>query len=49
MFIKRIDAKVDAPILWPPDVMSLLNGKDPDSEKDWKQKEKGAAEEKMIR
>ena len=34
MFIKRTDAKVDAPILWPPDVTSLLNGKDPDSEKD---------------
>ena len=28
---------------------SWLTGKDPDAEKDWRQKEKGAAEDEMIR
>ena len=28
------DADAEAPILWPPDVKSLLIGKDPDAEKD---------------
>ena len=32
--IGRTDAEVEAPILWPPDVMSQLIGKDPDAEKD---------------
>ena len=27
--------------LWPPDVKSLLTGKDPDAGKDWRQEEKG--------
>ena len=48
IFIERTDTKPDAPILWSPDVESLLNGKDPDIEQDWRQKEKGEAEEKMI-
>ena len=38
----------EAPILWPPDVESWLNGKDPDAGKDWKQEEKGTAEEEMV-
>ena len=42
------DAEVEAPILWPPNAKSQLNGKDPDAEKDWKQKEKGAAEVEMV-
>ena len=29
VFIGRTDAEADAPILWPPDVKSLLIGKDP--------------------
>ena len=29
-----IDAKVEALVLWPPDVKSSLTGKDPDTEKD---------------
>ena len=45
-FIGRTD--VEAPILWPPDVKSWLIGKDPDAEKDWKQKEKGVAEDEMV-
>ena len=35
--------------LWPPDAKSWLIGKDPDSDQDWRQKEKGAAEDKMVR
>ena len=42
----RTDAK--APILCPPDVNSLLTGKDPDAGKDWKQKEKRATEDEMV-
>ena len=45
----RIDAEAEAPILWPPDAKSQLNGKDPDAGKDWRQKEKGAAEDEMVR
>ena len=49
MFIGRTDAEVEAPILWPPVAKSWLIGKDPDPGKDWRQKEKGAAEEEMVR
>ena len=45
----RIVTKAEAQILWPPDVKSQLAGKDPDAAKDWRQKEKGAAENKMVR
>ena len=48
MFIGRTDAEAEAPILWPPDVMSRLIGKDPDVGKDWGQKEKGAKENEMV-
>ena len=40
MFIERIDAEAETPILWPPDVKSLFTGKDPDAGKDQGQKEK---------
>ena len=36
-------------IFWPPDAKSQLMGKDPDAGKDWGQKEKGAAEDEMVR
>ena len=49
MFIGRTDAEAEAPILWPPDVKSQLTEKYPDAGKDWRQKEKGVAEDKMIR
>ena len=50
IFIGRIDAEAEAPVLWPPDAKSWFNGKDPDdARKDWRQKEKGAAEDKMVR
>jgi len=47
IFIERTDA--EAPILWPPDAKSRLIGKDPDAEKDLRQKEKGAGEDKTVR
>ena len=47
IFIGRTDA--EAPILWPSDVKSWLIGKDPDAEKDWRQKEKRVAEDEMVR
>ena len=34
MFIRRTDAKAEAPTLWLPDVKSQLIGKDPDAGKD---------------
>ena len=49
IYIGRIDAEAEAPLLWPPDVKSQLTGKDPDVGKDWRQEEKGVAEDKMFR
>ena len=49
IFIGRTDAEAEAPILWPPDVKTRLFGKDPDAGKDWRQKEKRAAEDEMVR
>ena len=45
----RTDAEAEAPILWPPDMKTQLIRKDPDAGKDWKQKEKGVAEDEMVR
>ena len=39
----------EAPIFLPLDVKSWLIRKDPDAGKDWKQKEKGAAEDELVR
>ena len=39
--IGRTDAEVEAPILWPPDVRSQLNGRSPDARKDRGQEQKG--------
>ena len=49
IFTGRTDAEAEAPILWPPDVRSRLTGEAPDAGKDWRQKEKGAAEDEMVR
>ena len=49
IFNVKIDAEAGAPILWPPDAKSWLTGKDPDAEKGWGQKEKGVAEDEMVR
>ena len=48
IFIGRIDAKAEAPILWPPDVKSWLIWKDPDARKGWGQEEKGTTEDEMV-
>ena len=47
VFIWRTDA--EALILWPPDAKSWLIGKDSDAGKDWRQKEKRAVEDEMVR
>ena len=48
IFIWRTDAEAEAPILWPPDEKNWLTRKDPDAEKDWRQKEKGMTEDETI-
>ena len=49
MFTGRTVAEAEASVLWPPDVKSRLLEKDPDAGKDQRQKEKGAAEDEMVR
>ena len=48
IFIGRIDAEAETPILWPPDAKNWLLGKDPDAGKDWSQEEKGTREYEMV-
>ena len=40
--------EAETPILWPPDAKSWLTGKDLDAWKDWRQEEKGMAEDEMV-
>ena len=40
VFTGRTDAETETPILWPPDVKNWLIWRDPDTGKDWRQKEK---------
>ena len=47
-FFGRNDAKAETPVLWPPHAKSWLIGKDPDAGRDWKQEEKGTAEDEMA-
>ena len=47
IFIGRTDPEF--PILWPLDVKSQLNAKDPDLGKDWGQEEKRVTEDEVIR
>ena len=49
IFIGRTDAEAEASILWPPDVKSWLTWKDPDAGTDWRQTEKVAAEDEMVK
>ena len=44
--IERTDA--EAPILWPPDMMSWHIGKDPHAGKGWGKEEKGAIKDEML-
>ena len=43
IFNGRTEAEAETPILWPPDVKNWLLRKDPEAEKDWRQK--GTTEE----
>ena len=47
ILIGRTDAEAEAPILWPPDAKSRLNGKYPDAGIDWTQ-EKEVTEDEMV-
>ena len=49
IFIGRTDAEAEALIPWPPDMKNPLTGKDSDAGKDWRQKEKGMAEDGIVR
>ena len=42
--LEGTDAEAETLILWPPDMKSWLNWKDPDVGKDWRQEETGMAE-----
>ena len=46
-FFGRTDA--EALVFWPPDMKSPLIGKDPDPQKDWKQKVKVMTEDEIVR
>ena len=48
IFVGRIDAEGEAPVLWPPDMKNWLICKDPDAGKDWGQEEKGTTEDEMV-
>ena len=48
IFIGRTDFEAETPIIWPPDVKNWLIGKDSDTGKDWRQKEKGMTEDEMV-
>ena len=49
IFIERIDAEVEVPILWPPDVKNRLTGKNTNSGKDWGQVRRGRRCQRMRR
>ena len=48
VFIRRIDAEAEAPILWLPDAKSQITGKDPEAEKDRGQEENEVTEDERI-
>ena len=48
IFIRKIDAEAETPVLWPPDAKSWLIRKDPDAGKDWRQEEKEMTKDKMV-
>ena len=49
LFNAKSTVETEAPILWPPNAKSQLIGKDPDSGKYLKQKEKWVAEVEIVR
>ena len=48
IFFGRTDAEAEAPLVWPPDVMSWLVRKDSDAGKDWGQEKKGVTKDEMV-
>ena len=48
IFIGRTDVEAETPVLCPPDAKSWLIWKDPDAGKDWRQEEKGMAQDEMV-
>ena len=48
IFTGRTDAKAEAPSLRPSDTKSQFIEKDPDAEKDWRQKEERATDNEMV-
>ena len=48
IFIGRIDAEAESPMLWPPDGKNWLIGKESDAGKDWGPEEKGMIEDEMF-
>ena len=48
ILIGKNDSEAEAPVFWSPDVNSWFIGKYPDSGKDWRQKEKRAAEDESL-
>ena len=48
IFIGRIEAEAEIPILWPPEAKNWLIWKDPDAGKDWGQEEKGKTEDEWL-
>ena len=49
IFIGNTDVDAEVSILWPPNGKSWLTEKDPDTGRDWRQKERRVAEDDMIR
>ena len=47
VFIGRIDAEVETPVLWSPHAKSCPIGKDPDAGRGWRQEEKQTTEDEM--
>ena len=48
VFIGRMDAEAETPILWLLHAKSWLIGKDSDAGRDWGQEEKGTTEDEMV-
>ena len=49
IFIERTDAEAETPTLWPSDAKNWLIWKDPNAGKGWRQKEKGVAQNEVVR
>ena len=48
IFTGRTDVEAEAPMLLPPVAKSWINRKDPDAGEEWRQEEKGMAEDEII-